>query len=368
MATLMMTVAVFTFVLLLGNVLKEILTLLVTRQVSLSVVLLAIGLLIPYVLVFALPMGLLTSTLLVFGRLSSDQELTAIRASGVSLVGLITPVLILSLLLSGLSAVITMEVAPRCRVAYKKLLYDMGVEKVFTVLQEKTFIHDFPGLIVYADKVKDEELKDVLMYKLDGDGKYVWCLRAEEGRLLLERTNETITVFLKECWYTDLGKGVGAMYVPEAEYTTNLINAPKQQVKLSDMTFQQLREQLQDLRARINRPGAPGGFDSSEDLAEGERDITQPVKMHLHRQASFSFACVAFTLVGIPLGLRAHRKETTFGIFLALILVLAYYSFFILGNALKGQPELHPHLMLWFPNFLFQTVGGVLLWRANRVG
>jgi len=163
--SLLMTLAVFTFVLLLGNVLKEILTLLINGQTRLGLVLEAIGLLIPFVWVFALPMGFLTATLLVFGRFSADQELTAVRASGISLLSLISPILLLSLLCCVLSACINMDLGPRSRVAYKNLIFRARAEVVNMEIPEDRFISDFPGYIFFTEKNHGGNLENVIIIK-----------------------------------------------------------------------------------------------------------------------------------------------------------------------------------------------------------
>jgi lipopolysaccharide export system permease protein len=169
LASLAMTVVVFTFVLLLGNLLKELLPLLVNRQVSMGLLAEAVGLLIPFVAAFALPIGMLTATLLVFGRFSADQELTAARASGLSLVSMILPILMLSLALCGVSAWVNMEVAPRCRVAYNNLRFNVQAE-LFSQLQlpENRPITEFPGHILYLGKNRKHMLQKPTSAKPSG--------------------------------------------------------------------------------------------------------------------------------------------------------------------------------------------------------
>ena len=348
LAAMLMTVAVFTFVLLLGNVLKEVLGLLVNRQASFALVVHAIALLIPYVLVYALPMGLLTATLLVFGRFSADNELTAVRASGISLLSLITPILLLSVALSGLSALINMHWAPQCRIAYKNLIYRLGAERLHSFLPERTFIREFPPYVAYFGRVDGDRLKDVLLYQMDKGGTNVEItFRAPSGTIDVDQANRRLTVTLHD---------VTAIYMYKEERTPasfgvfpvtfELPEHRRKEPGISELTFFELLRKKKEL--------------------EAQRFNTTPIEVELHSQVAFSFACIAFTLVGIPLGIRAHRRETSAGIAMAGLLVILYYGFLILGQSLETKREYLPFLIVWVPNFLFQIAGLLMLQKVNR--
>ena len=345
-----MTVAVFTFVLLLGNVLREILALLLNRQATLGLVLQAVALLIPFVLSFALPMGMLTATLLTFGRFSADQELTAVKASGVSLLTLVLPILLLSLVLSGVCGVINLHVAPRCRVAYKDLLVRFGMERATSLLAEGRFVTDVPGFVLYVERIRGEQLRNVLLIRLTNHVPFMrvraagGVLTQTNAQILLTLTNAQLLTRLQNQWNPPAAVGVIAIPID--------LKPPQlseNRTKYSDMTLPELL-----LEKRL--------------LEEQEIKDATPVLVQLHSKVAFSFACFGFTLIGIPLGIRAHRRETSIGIAIALLLVTIYYGFLIVGQALQTRAELAPHLIPWIPNFLFQIVGAVLLWRVNRRG
>ena len=371
--TLLLTVAVYTAVLLIGNALREILTLLASSHVSLLLMVKAILYLIPFVWVFALPMGMLTATLLVFGRFSADQELTAARASGISLMSLVMPVLLLSLFCCTLSAWFNMDLGPRCRVAYLGLIQDLKKELVNAALPEGRFITDFKGYIFYVEKNDGGKLKNVMIYRLQNETNVDTTLRAPSGQLSPDRANNQLILDLVDAQsVSTTAHGDVLQSFPTLTLNlsmsdaTNRVNKPS----INDMTFLQLRQELHDLE----NLHLPVGTNNSPDalraqlqtLRQQKSDLTEPVRVAMNREVAFSFACFGFTLVGIPLGIRVHRRETNIGIAIALMLVLVYYAFIMLGQQLAARPEFCPHLIFWLPNFIFQAIGMVLLWRANR--
>jgi lipopolysaccharide export system permease protein len=366
--SLVMTAAVFTFVLLLGNVMKEIIALLVARQVTLGLVGKAIGLLIPFVMAYVLPFGMLTAVLLVFGRFSADQELTAVRASGISLVSLVTPVLLLSLVMCGLCALFNLWIAPQCRNAYKNLIYQFGARTIANLITEDRFIDEIPGMILYIRKKDGNHLEDVRLYMLTTN-EITRRVEAESGTIVIDDQAKSILFELKEViFYQRIEPGAGreddligppapeeeidswqrlqtGMWISDAVDLSTLARRERKP-KLSEMTLPQLLQKRKELETR------------------GVSVV--PVRIQIHRQLAFSFACFAFTLVAIPLAIQAHRRETSIGMAIALVLVMVYYAFIIVGDALETKEHLHPHLILWVPNFLFEILGGILLYRANR--
>lgn len=345
LATLLVTVAVFTFVLLLGNILKDVLDLLASGRASLLLVGRSILLLIPFALAFALPIGMLTAALLVFGRLSADGEITALRAGGISLVSSVAPVVGLSILLSGLCLAFNCHVAPASRVAFKQVQQDILRAKGFSSLIAGRYL-DFGSLTLYARSASGTNLSDILVYQVS-EGRRSLDLWAPEGAFSLDTNGWPDALVLRNA------QGIVSLnnlQVPGflSEWTTNLSNLRPDSLvkpKPSEMTYRQLQEEL----ARRRDSG----------------DALSPIRVQMHRQLSFSFACIGFTLVGIPLGLRSHRRETNIGVALALLLLTAYYAFIILGQSLETRADLHPHLILWIPNLLFQAVGAWLLVRAD---
>jgi len=375
-ATLLMTAAVFTFVLLLGNMLKDILPLLMSQKASFGSILQAFGLLVPFVGVFALPMGMLTATLLVFGRFSADQELTAARASGISLLSLIFPILILSLVLSGVSAYVNLDAGPRSRVAFKKLLFNLTANLATLQLPEGRPVtikgEGEDSYTISVGQNRNQILKDVHLFQVKNETNLEMIVNAPTGRIEVDTTNRLVYLRLSDANMIYVANNTpmsgDVVFKLELDSAGRSLKKPG----ITDMTFGELKAELNALENRLSLPLpvqklSPESAQKKRQVVKKQiADVTEPYRMQIHRRVAFSFACFGFTLVGIPLGIRVHRRETNIGIVIALLLVGVYYGLLVVAESMTNRPEFAPHLLMWLPNFVFQAVGAVLLWRANK--
>jgi lipopolysaccharide export system permease protein len=358
--TLLMTLGVFTFVLMLGRMLKELSDLLVNQRVGLDVAGFFVLLLMPNVLSFSLPMAMLATCLLVFGRLSADNEFTAMRASGVGPGQVVAPVIVLGALMAGFCFYINASLAPQCRFQFKTMFVRLGTERPMALLEEGTYIKEFPGLVIYVGKKREKQnlIEDVTVYTLDEKGNVISSLRAQKGYVTARPEQRKLLLDLHNVRGdlrdpkdpTNIRKirpDTTAQRYPVELDLGRLLRQARAARSLGDLTFAQLREEIRRLRQQGIYPAA--------------------ALMEAHQRVAMAVACVAFTLVGIPLGIKTSRRETSIGIAISLGLALAYYFVVVVANTLKSKPHLYPDAILWSPNLVLQLLGLWLLWRVGRV-
>jgi lipopolysaccharide export LptBFGC system permease protein LptF len=267
------------------------------------------------------------------------------------------------------SAWFNMEIGPRSRVAYKKLLTSARADLMNGQLPAGRPVYYSTNYIFLVGENQDGNLTDVRIFKLETDTNDATWLHSPKGREELNFADKKMTLHLFDARSISVNGGrtlIQSSPELKLDFDLNVASNQVYQPKINEMTFWQLRDKARDLE----RLDLPAGLNtSSQELRARFHElarIMEQTRVEMNRQIAFSFACFGFALVGIPLGIRMHRRETNIGVAIALLLVLAYYSFIVLGESLSGRPELVPHLIFWLPNFIFQAVGIVLLWRANR--
>lgn len=155
--------------LLLGNLFKELRPLLVENKAPISIVLEFIFQVIPFSLMFSIPWGFLTAVLLVYGRLASDNELTSMRMSGMSLWRLSAPAIAIGIALSGLCYWINIDIAPRAKQSISELLIKAASINPKGLLNEGQAITKFDNLEIYIDKRVDDVIHGMHIYQKADD-------------------------------------------------------------------------------------------------------------------------------------------------------------------------------------------------------
>jgi len=357
----LMGVLLLSGVMVLGNVYKKLDELLGDTQLPAGVIVEFVALIIPFSLIFTIPWAFLTGILLVFGRLSADNELVSLRMTGWSMPRICAVVFALAAALSGVCYWVNVELAPMAKNRMKMMLYEVALENPEALFQEGRVLSKVPGFVIHTGSRRGKELHDLQIVELDG----TLARRVVRAKRAVLETQPGVLDFTMH------------LYEAEIEAFTHTADKKVEKIEFLQAAETALSFPLSRLRqdtVRVNASMKTTGtlweevgsrVDSVTGKALDERAHSLSLT-ELSKRYSFSLACFTFALVGIPLGVTAHRRETSTGFALSLVTATVYIAFIILGDTLNDKPAAMPHLVMWLPNVLFLGIGGWLFHRLSR--
>ncbi|MDD5255647.1 MAG: LptF/LptG family permease [Candidatus Omnitrophica bacterium] len=344
-----LALAVLTFVMILGNLIK-IAELIITKGVDPFTVLKLFLFMIPYLMTYIVPIAALSAVLLSLGRLSGDNELVAIRASGINLFTLIVPLLIVGLILSLVLVVFNDRVIPYAHYASRRALMEVGVKNPAAALEPGVFINSFQNYILFIYHIEDNKLTNVRIYEPQGEGKPTRTIIARKGEFIALPEKNMIKLKLVDgssdepdpenpnnFYKLNFKNYFMTLNLGQAQEKGNLEKKPK------DMTITELKTEA----ARLKQ----AGIDPA------------PLVTAIHEKIALAFSCLVFMLLGSPMAVITRRREKSINFGIAFLIVGIYYLLLIGSEALSLQGYVTPQVAMWVPNLVLGGIGAILTYK-----
>lgn len=346
-------VAVLGLVLVLGNLFKQLQPLLVDSGAPLNLVVRFVINVLPVSLMYTIPWGFLSAVLLVFRKLSSNQEITSFRVAGVSLQRLAAPVFVIGAALSGLSLWLNIKVVPNSKADMLQLVFDQAVRDPTSLLKPGVVQGDFGGGEYKKLLVEGRDgdwVEGFNIYVLPGEGKdtgSVTYVHAKRAALSAKQEVGQLRLKLEDAYFEtrDADGNINTVLAGYVEpLVIDLKKLDERKPKANSMSNGEIRHEL------ATNPG----------LSAGRR-----VKMQaeITTRYSLSMACLAFAFVAVPLGMQSRRRDTSTGLVMSLLIGAGYFLFVMMADNLKTDTG--ATLVLWTPNVLCVLLGLFLFRRAR---
>lgn len=349
----LLSLAVFTFVMMAGNLIKVV-DMIINKGVQLFYVLKLLFFLVPYLLSYTVPMATLCAALLVFGKLSSDNEIVAMKASGLSLYKIASPILVMSLVVSVYSLFLNDKLVPKAHLETRKTMRDIGLRSPAAYVEAGTFIRGFKEYIIFIYEIDGNKLSNIRIYQPQED---------KPTRTIVAAKGEFIPIPEERIVKLKLIDGTSEEPIPtdpknfyklnfKTYYMTLNLEEPKKtskniKKKTKDMTFREIREEIEEIKAA------------------GIADVS-PLLARIHKKVALSFASLAFVLIGLPIAVKTHRSEKTIGFGISLAILVVYWLLLATGNICAIKKIFPPWLAMWIGNIVFMAIGAFLLYKTAK--
>ena len=318
-----------------------------------------IRLMVPMLASYAVPVSFLFGVLVAVGRLASDSEITAMRACGMGLRGLLVPVLLLGVLVSALTAHLMIQVEHRARRDLSARVLKVAARGGFL---EPGRFHAIGPRVVYVRDRQLHELDEVLIFDA-ADPKQPFVIVAESGRFSVDPEQGRIDLRLSNGdIHLEPQSGADERYrrisFSSFDYAfdaSSVLTDLRGHLRPSEMSIRELRAVLE--RARAGDP-----------LLDLRSRNPSRYLEQIHRRFALPVAPILFALIGVPLGLSRARGTRSWGVLLGLALAFSYYLLLSFGQFLTREGLVQIPVAFWLPNAIFAAAGIYLVLAARRVG
>jgi lipopolysaccharide export system permease protein len=359
-----MGMALFTVVLLMGQTVKNFVVLLSLGYITWFQFFGMMGTLLPLVISWALPLGMLTGILLVLGKLSSQNEITAMRCAGISLWRISAPIFAIAILGVTGSVMINNYYAPNAYTANRAQLREAISRDPMKLIVAKTFIRDFPRRVLYIGEETETELRDFWIWQLDDNRNVHQLVRARRGEFHFDDVQNALILTIYDGYAENrdkddpdgLDKPLMAGSFKKAGIKLPLdrfLGRGTFNRKLDGLNFNDL---LNERERILNDP---------EMEAEEKRSQVIRVQTQVQKNFAMAYSVLAFAFLAIPLGIKVGRGENYANILVALGLAFVWYFCTVIVEWLEKNPALRPDLLIWLPNIAFQIIGFILFKRIS---
>jgi lipopolysaccharide export system permease protein len=335
----------FTIILLMDKIFRLI-ELIINRGGNVMAILKLLMFISPSFLTFTIPIAILLGILLTLGRLSGDSEITAFKASGISLYQLYIPIAILSVSAYLVTSFLVFYGLRWGNRGFISTLTLIAQSKPDIEVKERIFNDSFKGLVVYVDKVpaQGKKMEGILIYD-DRDKQNVNTIFAREGFLLSSPQSQEVVLKLLS--------GTLHRFEPQANaYQKMQFDAYDLKIEFKK-TIADIQRKLQEHEMSIDE------IKEKIKKMKAEGDDTTPQEVELHKRRAVPFACIV-----VPLGIQPRRSGRSYGFVFTILILLAYYVSVIAFEMFAVRRTVPAFWAGWSPTLIFGALGVYLLIKA----
>jgi lipopolysaccharide export system permease protein len=347
-------------------------------------ILAAIPLIIPSMLPFIVPPTTLFASCVVYGRLAHDNEITAIKSAGVSVLLVVWPGLCLGTAMSALTFAMYSYLIPHTHYLLRAVVVHDVEDYLYAMLKKDHELKRRPeqklgggDYEVYVGQVQGRQLKNAIFKRRDAKGNYDFIAQSSEAELRVDLTRRELLVHMRHGYF--LGEdGKGRSWFDEYPITVSLPDIGQvYRPSPRDMTWQGLFDARREVFAKMDEIAMqPALVLSQAALSQAPTDLRkhhenlqnvlreQRVRLNclnaeLQMRPALSAGCVFFVLIGCPVGIWLGRSDYLSAFIVCFLpIVFVYYPLQLCSTNLAKDGKLDPVIALWLAN------AAIALWAA----